>query len=357
MAALNLFPARVRFVNDDGTLTNEAYRALQIVFNRVGGALGDSGADVFRQVFGAPTDSDNNLSNALSDVVQTVLSGSDFYTELSQPVNFGADFYSDVVQYQASSKDFIGLMLPEVMQPVTDQSGVFSTLAVSGNASIGGTLRLAAGTVGLPSLYWSTDTTTGFYRIGANNNGYAVSGVKLLDFLSTGLAITGTASATGGLNSTAVGNVTPSTGSFTTGAFSGLLSNTRASGADTYFSHGTSGVNNTVVGFNNSGAPNANNVPNNTCYYGSLNGYNTVITNGTVNIATFGSTGVAVVGALSSTGSLTTVGGATFHTTSTALTNGAGVGAGTITNAPATGNPTKWIGINDNGTVRYLPAW
>ena len=47
MAALNLFPARVRFVNDDGTLTMEAYRALQIVFNRVGGSLGDVGTDTF----------------------------------------------------------------------------------------------------------------------------------------------------------------------------------------------------------------------------------------------------------------------------------------------------------------------
>lgn len=40
-----------------------------------------------------------------------------------------------------------------------------------------------------------------------------------------------------------------------------------------------------------------------------------------------------------------------------ALTDGAGAGAGTITNAPAAGNPTKWIGINDNGTIRYVPAW
>ncbi len=48
---------------------------------------------------------------------------------------------------------------------------------------------------------------------------------------------------------------------------------------------------------------------------------------------------------------------ATVITSSVALTNGAGAGAGTITNAPAAGNPTKWIGINDNGTIRYVPAW
>lgn len=43
--------------------------------------------------------------------------------------------------------------------------------------------------------------------------------------------------------------------------------------------------------------------------------------------------------------------------TTTTFSNGAGVGAGTITNAPAAGNPTKWIPIDDNGTTRYIPAW
>ena len=42
---------------------------------------------------------------------------------------------------------------------------------------------------------------------------------------------------------------------------------------------------------------------------------------------------------------------------SIALTNGAGASAGTITNAPSVGNPTKWIPIDDNGTTRYIPAW
>lgn len=54
---------------------------------------------------------------------------------------------------------------------------------------------------------------------------------------------------------------------------------------------------------------------------------------------------------------LLTTGSTTLHATSVALTNGAGAGAGTITNAPAAGNPTKWIPINDNGTTRYIPAW
>lgn len=57
--------------------------------------------------------------------------------------------------------------------------------------------NFAAGTVAAPGLYLSTDTGTGLYRIGANNDGFAVSGAKVLDIASTGLAVTGTLSATG----------------------------------------------------------------------------------------------------------------------------------------------------------------
>ena len=37
--------------------------------------------------------------------------------------------------------------------------------------------------------------------------------------------------------------------------------------------------------------------------------------------------------------------------------NGAAAALGTLTNAPAAGDPTKWVPIDDNGTTRYLPAW
>jgi len=44
-------------------------------------------------------------------------------------------------------------------------------------------------------------------------------------------------------------------------------------------------------------------------------------------------------------------------TSTVALTDNFGVGAGTLLNAPAAGNPTKWIAINDNGTPRFIPTW
>lgn len=47
----------------------------------------------------------------------------------------------------------------------------------------------------------------------------------------------------------------------------------------------------------------------------------------------------------------------TFLVSGTALTNGAAAALGTLTNAPAAGDPTKWIPIDDNGTTRYIPCW
>lgn len=49
--------------------------------------------------------------------------------------------------------------------------------------------------------------------------------------------------------------------------------------------------------------------------------------------------------------------GGTLLKTVAALTDGAAAQTGTLTNAPAAGNPTKWLPINDNGTTRYIPAW
>ncbi len=63
-----------------------------------------------------------------------------------------------------------------------------------------------------------------------------------------------------------------------------------------------------------------------------------------------GTTTVSFAGAIE-------VNSAVMLKSNTALTNGAGASLGTLTNAPAAGNPTKWISINDNGTVRQIPCW
>lgn len=40
-----------------------------------------------------------------------------------------------------------------------------------------------------------------------------------------------------------------------------------------------------------------------------------------------------------------------------ALTNVAAAQTATLTNGPVAGNPTKWVQINDNGTLRSIPTW
>lgn len=57
-------------------------------------------------------------------------------------------------------------------------------------------------------------------------------------------------------------------------------------------------------------------------------------------------------------GVLTVPGVTTAALTSTGtFTSGAGAQVGTLTNAPAAGNPTTWIKIVDNGVTRFIPAW
>lgn len=73
-------------------------------------------------------------------------------------------------------------------------------------------------------------------------------------------------------------------------------------------------------------------------------------TNGSTLGATISGTGLVVVGSV-------TTSDVRLHTTSVALTNAAGAAVGTLNNAPVAGNPTKWIEINDNGTIRRIPSW
>jgi hypothetical protein len=61
-------------------------------------------------------------------------------------------------------------------------------------------------------------------------------------------------------------------------------------------------------------------------------------------------------------GTICTNAAAFMMRTATSYTDGAGTGSGvTFTNAPgssvSTGNPTKWIPVDDHGTTRYIPAF
>ena len=191
-------------------------------------------------------------------------------------------------------RDELGTMAAQNAEKVAITGGTIAGITFGG---------FPAGTVSQPSLYWGTDTATGFYRIGANNIGYSYNGTKLLDLSATLLGVTGGVSVTTQFTSSVATGTPPLVVASTTN-----VANLNASS----LSGGTFATPGPIGG-------------------------------GTPDTGTFTS--------------VTTPGGATFHTTNTALTNGAGAAAGTPLNAPAAGNPTKWIGINDNGTTRYIPAW
>jgi len=64
-----------------------------------------------------------------------------------------------------------------------------------------------------------------------------------------------------------------------------------------------------------------------------------------------------MTGRLTANGGITVVGGSVLLTTNSALSNNSQSNTATLTNSPGTGNPAKWIAINDNGTERYIPTW
>lgn len=81
-------------------------------------------------------------------------------------------------------------------------------------------------------------------------------------------------------------------------------------------------------------------------------GNNPTITGGTIDGAPIGDTTPEAAAFTQITN-----GDASLMRTSVALADGTGSAAATLTNAPVAGNPTKWMQVNDNGTIRHVPAW
>ena len=101
----------------------------------------------------------------------------------------------------------------------TITGGGYSGGAISGTTgAFSAAVNLDAGTVSLPGLYLDGETSTGLYRIGANNHGYAVSGAKVLGIASTGLEIAGTVIATSTVQTNTYVNVRATTATPASGA-------------------------------------------------------------------------------------------------------------------------------------------
>ena len=96
MAALNLFPSRVPFVNPDGTLTQEAYRTLQELVSRTGGVLGNSGETVIAGNDISAGEARQSMGGDVSaEVLAMVHSFAPNYESVTQPL--GADSIAEML--------------------------------------------------------------------------------------------------------------------------------------------------------------------------------------------------------------------------------------------------------------------
>ena len=109
--------------------------------------------------------------------------------------------YTKIVDYAA--KDALNTGDPVKLVKGTELGAEYDAIATaiatkanSASPVFTGISSFAVGAVGAPSIYMTGYTTTGWYNIGANNWGFAVSGAKVLDIASTSLTVTGTSNAT-----------------------------------------------------------------------------------------------------------------------------------------------------------------
>jgi hypothetical protein len=69
---------------------------------------------------------------------------------------------------------------------------ITNSLPRDGQAGMTGQFKATSGTVAAPGIAFTSDTDSGWYRIGGGNLGLAIDGVKVLDVDSDGLDIVGT---------------------------------------------------------------------------------------------------------------------------------------------------------------------
>ena len=143
MAALNLFPARIRFVNADGTLTPEAYRALQDVLSRIGGPLGNNGGDTIinndfasveaQQTAGGDITADVFASQDTQADSEMVLQPSSAFNALSGPISQSG--------LTTGSNSLLGRG--------TTGTGAIESISVGAGLTLAGTTLSATGTSGM----------------------------------------------------------------------------------------------------------------------------------------------------------------------------------------------------------------
>lgn len=235
---LNLFPVRVPIgAVTDGTgrrydvlMTPEFARALSDLFTRVGGTNNLS-TDELAALFES-----NPAPDALVAALQgTVLNlANQLAAATAENARLAAleNKVTDLAKL-LESKPMPNARLAALEQKLDDVAKLASLAgpvptdwehpgkigAATRNSGAFATVGINAGLVNKPALYFGTDTTTGFYRIGVNNLGLAIAGAKLVDYSAGLFAITGTLNTTLGA---ALGNGTAATNVIVNGTAAGV---------------------------------------------------------------------------------------------------------------------------------------
>lgn len=239
-----------------------------------------------------------------------------------------------------------------------NQAGGNANTAIGSNALTANTTGANNNAIGSQALGANTtgsrnsaDGQGALFRCTTGSDNMALGANALSNITTTSWNIGIGSSA--GLNATGIGNV-----------FIGY----NAGGAN------TTGDNNIVIGQNSSGftqiSSGDNNIMigrgtqvSNTTGSDQLSIMNMIYGTGNSGSGSTASTGKIGIGVKSPAFTLDVNGGiqgndaSAFIHCATALTNGAAALTATLTNSPKTGNPTKWIAIDDAGTTRYVPAW
>lgn len=238
----------------------------------------------------------------------------------------------------------------------------YSTIAAT--SSVTGSLQNAGGFGNAGAIYSGQEISSGSYVVASASNSVPSAGAHLtLEYnLGTDTARIRAYDFTNTLNKPL--SFTASTYTFNGGPVTVSIDN----GNLATFSRTTAGATSSLsVNGDNGGPYLATSAINNlTIYTGSM----AAKFNSSQGFSVFGVTEATTggAGAITSAGGIyaakkiitassLTTGDTVLHHTSVALTNGAAANTATFTNAPAAGNPTKWVPIDDNGTTRYVPAF
>ena len=115
MTAVNL-STRIRFVNDDGTLTPEAYRSLSEILNRTGGAIGSVGGDTFVSADYSAVEGQQSAGGDLSADVLGVTEAQALGETTAQPLTDGP--LMDMTAQPASESQALEMVMQPPSEPL-----------------------------------------------------------------------------------------------------------------------------------------------------------------------------------------------------------------------------------------------